>query len=75
MPNTSGPLSKSTARIAGLKSKGFGDDHPKVVAARADHLVLKTEVDNKRRVEEIVAAWPTLTDEQIDRIAGLLRAR
>ena len=66
-------LDKSSTRIAGLKSKGFGDDHPKVVAARADHQVVKAEVEVERRVQAIIDTWPELTDEQIDRIAGLLR--
>jgi hypothetical protein len=74
MGNVSGRLAKSATRIAGLKSKGFGDDHPKVIAARLDHEVVKAEVEIEKHVETIVADWPQLTDQQLDRIAGLLRS-
>jgi hypothetical protein len=27
-----------------------------------------------KRIDELIASWPELSDEQVDRIAGLLRS-
>ncbi len=57
------------ARIGAL-SRDREPDDPELVAARRD-LAAERLVEH---VERILAGWPPLTDEQLDRVARLLRA-
>lgn len=57
------------ARVAGL-SRDRAPDDPELVANRRALM----EATLTRHVRKVVDGWPKLTDEQIDRIVGLLRA-
>ena len=61
-------ITKNRARVAGLLRVRSADD-PEVEAARRD---LRASVLEKH-VADILAQAPPLTDEQRERIAGLLR--
>lgn len=61
-------ITKNRARLAGLM-RGRPADDPEVEAARRD---LRASVLEKH-VADVIAQAPPLTDEQCDRIAGLLR--
>jgi hypothetical protein len=56
-------------RIAAL-SRSRKPDDPELVAERQAHAVERLA----EHVEKVVAGWPKLTDEQLDRVAALLRA-
>lgn len=56
-------------RLGGLR-RYHPPDHPKVIEARRE-LDVCNLADH---VAEVVAGWPPLTEEQLDHIAGLLRA-
>ena len=57
------------ARIAAL-SRDRRPDDPELVDARRSLRAARLE----ERVNEMLAGWPPLTDEQLDRVAALLRA-
>jgi hypothetical protein len=61
---------KQRASIAADKSHGKADDHPDLVGKRQNLAALQLE----RAVRKTLASAPTPTDEQLARIAGLLRA-
>jgi hypothetical protein len=56
-------------RLGGLR-RYHPEDHPAVVEARRE-LDVCNLADH---VAAVVAAWPDLSEEQLDAIAGLLRA-
>lgn len=55
------------ARVASL-SRTHAANHPTLIAAKRDLRAAMLAA----RVEEVVASWPPLTDEQRDRIVTLL---
>jgi hypothetical protein len=56
--------------VLGGLVRQHGPDHPKVAEARRD-----LEFTNlAEHVAAVVAGWPPPTEEQLDHIAGLLRA-
>jgi hypothetical protein len=57
------------ARIAAL-SRDRQPHDPELVEARRTLRGIRLE----ERVSEVLAGWPPLTDEQLDRVAALLRA-
>lgn len=61
-------LAYRRSRLGGL-ALHYDPDHPKVVAARRE---LET-ANLADHVAKVLAGWPPLTDEQLDRIAALLR--
>lgn len=50
--------------------KQLGPEHPKVIEKRAELRALRLE----EHVQRVLSQAPPLTDEQRERIAGLLRA-
>jgi hypothetical protein len=52
------------------KSKILPPDHPKLTELRRNLRALRLE----EHVAKVLAAWPPLSTEQLDRIAGLLKA-
>ncbi|HEX9174571.1 MAG TPA: hypothetical protein VF874_00235 [Mycobacterium sp.] len=56
------------SRLGGVV-RYYGPDHPKVDEARRDLEVSKLA----DHVAKVLACWPPPTDEQLDRIAALLR--
>jgi len=62
------PWTHYRARIAAL-SRDRSPDDPEIEAARRDLRAARIE----QELQKAVAGWPPLTDEQIDRLAGLLR--
>jgi hypothetical protein len=68
-----GKLSPETARIrASLarRHQSYAPDHPKVVEAQQDLAVSKLA----DHVKELVADWPELPPDKLDKVAALLRA-
>lgn len=59
---------RERAKVASLTRSRPADD-PELVEARRTLKALRLE----DHVREVVASWPPLTDEQADRIAGILR--
>jgi len=57
------------ARIAAL-SRDREPDDPELLEARRSLRAVRLE----EHVNKVLADWPPLTDEQLDRIAALLRA-
>lgn len=57
------------ARVGGLR-RHFAPDHPRVLAARRE-LDFTKLADH---IAAVIAGWGPPTDEQLDRIAALLRA-
>ncbi len=62
------PWTHHRARIAAL-SRDRSPDDPEILAARRDLRAARIE----QELRKAVAGWPPLTDEQVDRLAGLLR--
>jgi F0F1-type ATP synthase delta subunit len=62
------PITQARARIASL-SRSRAHDDPDLAAARRDLAAAKLE----RYVEQVIAAAPPLTSEQLDRIVSILR--
>ncbi len=62
------PWTHHRARIAAL-SRDRSPDDPEILDARRDLRAARLE----EHVRKVVADWPPLTDEQLDRLAGLLR--
>ena len=63
------PETKHRRSVLGGLSLQYPPDHPKVIAARRE-LEFCTLADH---VAAVVCGWPPPTEEQLDRIAGLLR--
>ena len=61
-------------RIAALTRAVRNGERPAGDPALEDCRRQLAEVRLTRYIEDTVANWPRLTDEQIDRITGLLRA-
>jgi len=57
------------ARIGALSRSRTNDD-PELVEARRNLAALRLQ----EHVEKIIADWPPLTDQQIDRVVVILRA-
>lgn len=57
------------ARIAAL-SRDRASNDPELIEARRSLRAVRLE----EHVDKVLAGWPPLTDEQIDRVVALLRA-
>lgn len=61
---------RERVRIAAHKSHGKADDDPQVIQARQNLAALQLE----RAIQKALTDWPPPTDQQLQRIAALLRA-
>jgi hypothetical protein len=68
MTSPSKPVAAARGRVAAL-SRSRADDDPEFIAARQSLKALSLE----EHIQKTVNAWPELTRDQLDRIAGLLR--
>jgi hypothetical protein len=62
--------SRVAALERGIRAGERPADDPALIEARRNLRALRLQ----EHVAEVVAGWPPLTDEQLDTIAGLLRA-
>jgi hypothetical protein len=65
-------VTKARARLGGER-RTKPPTHPDVLRAQSDLAEANARAALDKRVDEIVAAWPKLSDEQVDRVAALLR--
>jgi hypothetical protein len=65
-------VTSARARVAVL-AKHRDPNDPELVRARNVLATENARAALDKRVDEIVASWPKLSDEQVDRIAALLR--
>ena len=72
-PATERELHQLRGRIAALTRAVNNGERPAGDPLLEDCRRRLAEVRLARYIEETVANWPQLTDEQIDRVAGLLR--
>ncbi len=70
MPRRSPATAIAVSRLGGLKRSGVPSDDPRYDESR--RIVIAEGLTE--HVKRVVAGWPKLTDEQLDRIAGLLRS-
>jgi hypothetical protein len=61
---------KIAALTRGIRAGERPADDPELIETQRDYRAGRLEA----HVAEIVAGWPKLTDEQLDRIAAILRA-
>jgi hypothetical protein len=70
----SAPVATARARVGAYSTSvraGYrSPDDPTVIGAKRDLIAANLE----DHVEKVLAGWPKLTDAQLDRIAGMLRA-
>ena len=73
MANTNPDVTKARGHLGGLLNGGHRDDnHPEVVAARAALEAAKARYFVSTALDDLVAHWSVLSDEQRSRIASLL---
>jgi hypothetical protein len=68
MPAPSADMARIRASVA-RRTQSYPDDHPKVVEARQDldYAMLA------QHAARVVAAWPAPTEEQLAKVAAILR--